>query len=117
MCIEHRYLGVVISVKAKTITQSSSSIRVQMDDLTVKTFQYPAIYLEKLSTPNNDLSELYPEVFYVGDVVDALYQDGKVNGKWYRGRIASVNEDGRACDVMYYDGDVSFCLPAQYFLL
>ncbi len=53
----------------------------------------------------------------MGDTVDALYQDGKLNGKWYRGRIANVvNDDdvnewrrmGRVCDVMYYDGDVSF---------
>ena len=53
----------------------------------------------------------------MGDTVDALYQDGKLNGKWYRGRIANVAVDDddnegkrrrRVCDVMYYDGDVSF---------
>jgi hypothetical protein len=95
-------------------SSQSYSIRVRFvgDDRT-KTFQYPAPYLEKLvSTHNNkignDLPELYPEQFSIGDIVDALFQDGKVDGKWYRGRIANVNDEGSVCDVMYYDGDVSF---------
>ena len=108
----------VTSVKKSNHPSHSSSqsysIRVRfVSDDTTKTFRYPAPYLEKLVSTHknkndNDLSELYPEKFFVGDIVDALFQDGKVNGKWYRGRIANVDGEGSVCDVMYYDGDVSF---------
>jgi hypothetical protein len=106
----------VTSVKAKPTNSQSYNIRVRFvgDDDNTKSLQYPAPYIEKLVVPDNhDLSELYPETFHVGDVVDAFYQDGRVNGKWFRGRIANVSDDGRVCDVMYYDGDVSLLCSTQ----
>lgn len=98
----------VTSVKAKPNHSQSFSIRVRfVGNDTTKTLQYPAPYVEKLLMTNDLAEALYPETFHVGDVVDALFQDGKINGKWYRGRIASVDNQGRKCDVLYYDGDVS----------
>jgi len=101
----------VTNVKAKPTNSFNVRVRFVGDDDNTKSLQYPAPYIEKLVvSDNNDLSELYPTTFHVGDVVDAFYQDGRVNGKWFRGRIANVSDDGRVCDVMYYDGDVSlFC--------
>ena len=118
--------------QSTTFQQPLYNIRVRfIGDDSTKALHYPAPYIEKFvpvpststlannNKNNNDdglLSELYPDTFHVGDTVDALYQDGKLNGKWYRGRIANIVDDddnegrrkGRVCDVMYYDGDVSF---------
>ena len=41
----------------------------------------------------------------VGDSVEALYQDGKEDGRWYQGRVASISHE--TCTIAYYDGEVS----------
>ena len=93
----YRYVGTVVRA-------SGGNVRVKFDDET--TDAIPREEVEKLASPISDNPEAhYPERFYVGDIVDAKFQD---KSRWYRGRIATVNEDGSACDIMYYDsGDVS----------
>ena len=104
-----RYFGTVIKVNAESSNTSQCSIIVKYDDGTISdSMQYPAPDIEKL-TAN---LERFPEKFVVGDVVEAQFQNGKSKGQWYRGRIANVNEDGKTCDIMYYDKDVSVAVLA-----
>ena len=104
-----RYFGTVIKVNAESSNTSQCNIIVKYDDGTISdSMQYPAPDIEKL-TAN---PERFPETFVVGDVVEAQFQNGKSKGQWYRGRIANVNEDGKTCDIMYYDKDVSVAVLA-----
>ena len=104
-----RYFGTVIKVNAESSNTSQCNIIVKYDDGTISdSMQYPAPDIEKL-TAN---LERFPGTFVVGDVVEAQFQNGKSKGQWYRGRIANVNEDGKTCDIMYYDKDVSVAVLA-----
>ena len=99
----------MIKVKAESSNTSQCNIIVKYDDGTISdSMQYPAPDIEKL-TAN---LERFPGTFVVGDVVEAQFQNGKSKGQWYRGRIANVNEDGKTCDIMYYDKDVSVAVLA-----
>lgn len=58
--------------------------------------------------------ELNPTMLYVGDLVDAKYQDGMGSphdGKWFRGRIAEVNSHTNTAVVAYFDGDIEYGVP------
>ena len=101
----HRYFGNVVGVKSLTNTQTCN-IRIQFIQGTFDTYEYPSLDVERLAK-SRESSEHYPEKFIVGDVVDGFFQDGKFREKWYRGRIAFVDEDEGTCNIMYYDGDVS----------
>ena len=55
-----------------------------------------------------------PTYLSVGDLVDALYQDGlgsPNDGKWFRARIAEVTASTNTVTVAYYDGDVEYNVP------
>jgi hypothetical protein len=99
----HRYFGNVVDVKGGSNTQLTCKIRVQFDDRTFDTFEYPSPDVERLATSEIS-SEQYPETFTVGDVVDAFFQDGKC---YHRGRVTVVDGDGKTCNIIYYDRDVS----------
>ena len=96
----------MVGVERVTNTQTCN-IRIRFDESMQDTFEYPSLDVERLAT-SKESSEHYPEKFIVGDVVDGFFQDGKFREKWYRGRIAFVDEDEGTCNIMYYDGDVSF---------
>ena len=98
----HRYFGNVVGIEGGPSTQTCK-IRVQFDACNFDTFEYPSPDVEILSTFEN-LSDPYPESFIAGDVVNAFFQDGK---SYHRGRVAVVDEDGKTCNIFYYDGDVS----------
>jgi len=97
----------VVGVERVTNKQTCN-IRIRFDEFTLDTFEYPSLDVERLAT-SKESSEHYPEKFIVGDVVDGFFQDGN-RGKWYRGRVAVVDEDGGTCNIMYYDGDVSYAI-------
>lgn len=101
----HRYFGNVVSVNEQRNTATYIDVRF-INDFTVDTFEYPSPDVERL-VPYNESLEHYPTAFVVGDVVDAFFQDGKFDGKWFRGRVIYVDEDGGTCNIFYYDGDVS----------
>jgi hypothetical protein len=102
----HRYFGNVVSVNGLQHT-TTFNIDIQFfNDSTVDSYEYPSPDVERLAT-SNESSDHYPATFIVGDVVDAFFQDGKVNGKWFRGRVVGVDKDGGTCNIFYYDGDVS----------
>jgi len=46
----------------------------------------------------------------VGDLVDGFYQNGAEDGRWYRGRIASVLVRLNTVSIQYDDDEVSFCV-------
>ena len=106
------YFGKVTKVESKQSSTSSSKIVVHFDDNTSDdTFQYPSEEVEKL-TPAIPSSELFPETFVVGDIVDARFQNGNFGeGRWDRGRVASVN--GSTCDILYYDSDYESNVPTN----
>ncbi len=93
----------MVGVERVTNTQTCN-ICIRFDESMQDTFEYPSLDVERLAT-SKESSEHYPEKFIVGDVVDGFFQDGN---RTYRGRIAVVDEDGGTCNIMYYDGDVSF---------
>ena len=112
------YFGTVVRVK-KDKKKSSSK----------QTYEIDVVYADHekdtLPFPNDDIEKVddhsYPDSFFVGDSVDAFHQNGLRDGhegRWYRGRIASISEDGSCCDVLYIDGDVSSfecdVTPAEY---
>ena len=55
--------------------------------------------------------DLNPDILEIGDLVDALYQDGRESGKWYRGRIAAFDSSTRTCTIAYEDGDAESGVP------
>jgi len=96
------YFGTVIDVKPK-------SIRVQYDETNIKTYRYPCDDIAKLETSIKDSPEkYYPEIFCVGDVVDAKFRDETT---WYRGRVAHVSQDGKYCNIIYYDQELELDIP------
>lgn len=99
----HRYFGNVVDVEGGSNTQQTCKIRVKFDDCTFDTFEYPSPDVERLATSENS-SEHYPETFIVGDIVDAFFQDRKC---YHRGRVTIVDGDGKTCNIIYYDKDVS----------
>ena len=57
-----------------------------------------------------------PVYLFVGDVVDAQYQDGLVlhkDGKWFRGRIAEMTASTNTATVAYNNGDVEYNVPIK----
>ena len=108
------YCGDVVNV---TRTQQKCKIRVQFLDTTFDTFDYPSSDVKKLDRTSIESSIFYPEVFAIGDIVDAKFQDGGEKSKWFRGRVAFVDEEAGTCDVMYYDGEVSHSQPLENILL
>ena len=108
------YCGDVVNV---TRTQQKCKIRVQFLDTTFDTFDYPSSDVKKLDRTSIESSIFYPEVFAIGDIVDAKFQDGGEKSKWFRGRVAFVDEEAGTCDVMYYDGEVSHSQPLEDILL
>jgi hypothetical protein len=104
------YCGDVVNVtRTQQQQQQKCKIRVQFLDTTFDTFDYPSSDVKKLNT-SKESSEFYPEMFTIGDVVDANFQNGGEKSKWFRGRVAFVDEESGICDVMYYDGEVSQAL-------
>lgn len=100
------YFGTVLRVKKNK--KSSSKQAYEIDVL------YADEEKDTLPFPDDDVEKAdgheYPDSFFVGDSVDCLHQDGLRpghEGRWYRGRISSISEDGSSCDVLYIDGDVS----------
>lgn len=55
--------------------------------------------------------DLNPETLEAGDLVDALYQDGRESGRWYRGRVAAVDGTTKTCTISYEDGDAETGVP------
>jgi hypothetical protein len=48
-----------------------------------------------------------PKDFVVGDMVDALFQNGLDGDNWFRGRVARIDKKTNTCHIAYIDGDVS----------
>jgi len=100
------YFGTVKKVQSVPDSTSKCNVVVNFEDGSSDTYEYPGEDIEKLSSAKDSV-EFFPEVFIVGDLVDGFYQDGGSKGRWFRGRVASISEDGNTCDILYYDGDVS----------
>lgn len=101
------YFGTVTRVRKSKKSSSTQSYEIDVlyADQEKDTLPFPDDDVEKVDDHS------YPDSFFVGDSVDCFHQDGLRpghEGKWYRGRIASISEDGSSCDVLYIDGDVSF---------
>ncbi|KAK1744280.1 hypothetical protein QTG54_004813 [Skeletonema marinoi] len=106
------YFGTVTRVKKNR--KSSSTRAYEIDVL------YADQEKDTLPFPDNDVEKVdgheYPDFFFVGDSVDCFHQDGLRpghEGRWYRGRIASISEDGNSCDVLYIDGDYEYNIPTK----
>ncbi len=123
---KNRYFGTVVGVLDGPRDDVTTYIDVRFfNDDAIDRLEYPSPDVERLD-PCDYSSYRHPETLYVGDVVDAYFQDGKLDGKWFRGRVIFVDEDGGTCDIFYYDGDVSdeyhnetcpFHRPSPVFLL
>jgi len=103
------YFGTVKKVQSVPDSTSKCNVVVNFEDGSSDTYEYPGEDIEKLSSAKDSV-EFFPETFIVGDLVDGFYQDGGSKGRWFRGRVASISEDGNTCDILYYDGDVSVFL-------
>jgi len=44
-----------------------------------------------------------PQSVALGDLVEAYYQNGQDHGRWYRGRVAAVDEENNTCTILLYD--------------
>jgi hypothetical protein len=55
--------------------------------------------------------DLNPDSLLVGDLVDVLYQNGKPDGTWFRGRVAAVDSTTSTCTIVYDDGDAETNVP------
>ena len=104
--LQEWYFGTVSRVKKEKISSSTPAYKIDVlyADKSKGTLPFPADDVEKAD------GHVYPDTFFVGDSVDCLHQDGHRpghEGKWYRGRISSISDDGSTCDVLYLDQDVS----------
>ena len=68
---------------------------------------------------NTALFDSNPNELFVGDLVDCYYQNGKINGAWYRGRVARVQtsaESGKPTlfDVAYNDQEYEKDIPLEH---
>jgi len=100
------YFGTVKKVQSIPDSTSKCNVVVNFEDGSSDTYEYPGEDIEKLSSAKDSV-EFFPEMFIVGDLVDGFFQDGGSKNRWFRGRVASISEDGNTCDILYYDGDVS----------
>ncbi|KAL7456237.1 hypothetical protein ACHAWC_007759 [Mediolabrus comicus] len=115
------YFGKVKGVRKNKKASSSSptyKIDVVFANEEKDTLSFPEQdEVEKLASEHSmDSAEYYPEEFLIGDCVDCYYQDGCSpghEGRWYRGRISSISEDGSSCDVFYLDKDYEFNIPTK----
>ena len=113
------FFGKVQRVRKSKKSSSSDAyeIDIMYENHEKKTLPYPDEDIEKLESAD---CHSYPEKFNVGDSVDCYHQDGLRpghEGRWYRGRIASISDDGDRCDVLYIDGDVSCVVNVVYVTL
>jgi hypothetical protein len=51
--------------------------------------------------------ETNPKELFLGDFVECKFQNGAHDGRWWCGRVASINEDKKTVDVAYFDENVS----------
>ena len=68
---------------------------------------------------NTAVFDSNPSELFVGDLVDCYYQNGKINGAWYRGRVARVQistESGKPTlfDVAYNDQEYEKDIPLDH---
>ena len=93
---------------------ATCSLSIQFEDFgTEDRFNYP--HEDVAVCEDGDLSDLFPDNFGVGDIVDGHFQNGAnhgADGKWFRGRISSVG-DGSLCDILYNDGEVESGIPTN----
>eukprot|EP00978_Attheya_sp_CCMP212_P003978 scaffold8470_cov47-Attheya_sp.AAC.3 len=57
--------------------------------------------------------DCHPKDISVGDLVDCIYQDSGLQGKWFRGHIASISRDKKTCDVFYCDEEYECNVPLR----
>ncbi len=104
--VERYYGKVVSSERVPGLSPPKFKIRVELDDKSLMKFEFPHIEVQKVTRTDLDKD---PEKLYIGDFVDCYYQNGGYKGGgWFRGRIASISEDGSKCDVAYHDESVSW---------
>ncbi|GMH65219.1 hypothetical protein TrST_g9530 [Triparma strigata] len=103
------FFGVVKS-KRKAVTKPMVAVyKIGFDDGTEDVVEYPGTNIERVE--GGDIMEV-GEGVEVGMLCEGRYQDER---KWYRGRIAGVNEEGgeRCVDVVYIDGDGEKNVPFE----
>lgn len=98
-------------------SQGRSRRKTQADDSSqsmerVESAIYPEGSKEAVFDPN-------PSELFVGDLVDCFYQNGKIDGAWYRGRVARVQispEAGKPTffDVAYNDQEYEKDIPLEH---
>jgi len=125
----HRYFGTATKVKKKGRSRKGQpdmySIDIKFDDQSTDVIDYPTADTQILTVEGNEafveMEDGSRVVAYegtvtglaVGDLVDGYYQNGAENGAWFRGRVAAVDSALGACDVVYFDRDVSaFFFPS-----
>eukprot|EP00553_Chaetoceros_curvisetus_P009286 CAMPEP_0204616798 /NCGR_PEP_ID=MMETSP0717-20131115/3955_1 /ASSEMBLY_ACC=CAM_ASM_000666 /TAXON_ID=230516 /ORGANISM="Chaetoceros curvisetus" /LENGTH=345 /DNA_ID=CAMNT_0051630151 /DNA_START=11 /DNA_END=1048 /DNA_ORIENTATION=+ len=65
------------------------------------------------SCPGSFACDKNPTSLVVGDHVECLHQNGKFEGRWWSGRIASTSTDGERVDVAYFDGEYEMNVPLR----
>ena len=130
------FVGTIVSVEEASCSSEGWKIEVEYHDKTYDEVNYPNNGVQLLEKRSNFSYYSVPSAvadaksttcFYnenpkslsVGDVVEALYQNGKEGGKWWSGRISAIHKGKHRADIAYFDGEVSIlaCCLSSTFLL
>ena len=99
-----RYYGEVVKIRPMPGSGGRQDITVRFGPSYKQTIGYPCRELVKVDIPI-DSDKFYPERFSPGDIVDvSSFHSGNDVEELYRGRVATVDDARRTCDVYYYDG-------------
>jgi len=96
---EEWHEAIVTKVTKMQESPSAFVIFVQYEDGEEAKYHFPCNDVQLIE---EETEELDSAAFSVGDLVQCRVGDGAYEGRWYRGRVASVNKDGNTCDIMYY---------------
>lgn len=84
---------------------------VQMLERSDDGFLYALIPSEEGGLTKKLTFDCNPKSLSLGDLVDAHYQNGTENDKWFRGRVAAIDSTTNTCTIAYEDGDLEAGVP------
>jgi hypothetical protein len=113
------YIGTAMDVKSKG-KSGKYSIQFQFQDSETCVEEFPHKFVVPIVKAQDSTYrtayckdadvfalETNPTELVVGDLVESKFQNGAYDGKWWCGRVAVVNKDGKTVDVAYFDETVS----------
>ena len=113
------YIGTAMDVKSKR-KSGKYSIQFQFQDSVTCVEEFPHKFVVPIVKAQDSTYrtayckdagvfalETNPTELVLGDFVESKFQNGAYDGRWWCGRVAAVNKDGKTVDVAYFDETVS----------